>query len=260
MSAKNLVLALGVGFFLNSFSAFAFPAPGNYDSYVLAISYQNDFCVAKPEKPECRAGGGHFGMALHGLWPNQVNDFDHGYQYCSLVDADQVGSDWCAAALDISGAMGAAVRDQLARVMPGTRSCLYNHEWYAHGTCAGGSVATYFSQASTLAARFIALPNFKALISNAAGKAVTRELLMSTLAQDLGPGSVNAAVFLCRKDTRSRRAFFAEVDLTLDRGRVMQFPEPGSLGRSSPVQGANGKPKPDMGTCPANGIIITPPR
>jgi ribonuclease T2 len=160
------------------------PAPGNFDSYVLAMSDENDFCAANPNKQECLSGAGALGMRLHGLWPDQSNDPQNKYQYCSAVTASQVSANWCAANIDIGPSMDATILQQLTVVMPGVDSCLENHEWYAHGTCSGMQPNDYFTAATTMANSFLQLPNFQAFISQNSGQTVSKQQILAALEQD----------------------------------------------------------------------------
>lgn len=68
--------------------------PGVFDNYVLAMSYGNDFCVSKPNIPECQDDTEKdAGMVLHGLWPNRHNDPKHEYGCCGKVSASDLGND-----------------------------------------------------------------------------------------------------------------------------------------------------------------------
>ncbi len=236
------------------------PTAGDFDEYVFAMSDENDFCSANPNKTECepRAIGGSFGMALHGLWPDQSTDSKNTYQYCSPVTAKELGQDWCGTNLDIGAGLDPSVLQALTNVMPGTLSCLYNHEWYAHGTCSGLSPDDYFAMATHLATTFRAMPNFQGFITESAGQTVSKQQIMNALTLDLGAGAPTAAVFLCRKDT-DNAYHFQEVDITLNLSNMMQFPDPSSLGQSKQSMAADGTLGADLGSCPTNGIIITPP-
>ena len=224
--------------------AMAAPAPGDFDSYVLAMSDENDFCAANPNKQECQAGAGALGMRLHGLWPDQHNDLQNRYQYCSSVTASQVSANWCASDIDISSSMDQQVLANLTTVMPGVDSCLENHEWYAHGTCSGMQPNDYFTLATSLADAFIQLPNFAAFISQNAGQAVSKQQIMSALAQDFGSQIESAALLLCRND--QGQAHFQEVDIDLNAQNLTSFPSASSLGTAKTA-----------GNCPDDGIVLT---
>lgn len=93
--------------------------PGNFDYYVLALSWSPEFCHNHAEKVECR--GGHYGFIVHGLWPQ----FAHGYpENCS----DQTSIVSLPESVD---------------VMPDPE--LIRHEWKTHGTCSGLEPGAYFN-------------------------------------------------------------------------------------------------------------------
>lgn len=93
--------------------------PGNFDYYVLALSWSPEFCYNHADKPECRSG--HYGFIVHGLWPQ----FAHGYpENCSSQISD------------------ASLPDMPGDIMPDPD--LIRHEWETHGTCSGLEPAAYF--------------------------------------------------------------------------------------------------------------------
>lgn len=92
--------------------------PGEFDYYLLTLSWSPEFCYSHPDKPECQSG--HRGFVLHGLWP-QYND---GYpEHCS-------------------NAPGLSNPGEMADLMPD--SGLVAHEWSTHGTCSGLDAESYF--------------------------------------------------------------------------------------------------------------------
>jgi ribonuclease T2 len=224
------------------------PEAGIFDAYVLGMSYENDFCVSHPDKKECKNGhAASFGMALHGLWPNRDNDPRHTYQYCGNVTERQLGKNWCAPKYDVRRDMTERTFAALADVMPGVESCLYNHEWYAHGTCSGVSPEEYFDQSQELAKKFIALPRFNGLLKSRAGQAVSYAELLGALSADLGADAASSMLINCRRAGKVPVSYLSEVLVTLDRRRFMEFPAPTSLGKNAlPV-----------GNCPAEGIQIS---
>jgi ribonuclease T2 len=130
-SAKPLALAAAI----LALVAAAGPAPGErrgtpgeFDFYVLALSWSPSFCAAAAERspdrvPQQQCGGRPFSFVVHGLWPQ----FERGFpQHCQdpppPLDPDIVSS-----VLDLMPARG-----------------LVNHEWETHGTCSGLSARDYF--------------------------------------------------------------------------------------------------------------------
>src|ERR1700678_3970154 len=45
--------------------------PGQFDYYLLTMSWAPEFCHSHGDSPECT--GQHFGFVVHGLWPQYTN-------------------------------------------------------------------------------------------------------------------------------------------------------------------------------------------
>jgi ribonuclease T2 len=100
--------------------------PGQFDYYLLSLSWSPDYCSGHPNDTQ-QCGAQRFGFVLHGLWPQ----FNSGYpQNCS------------------NDAMPAAVRQQYAGLYPSDK--LMDHEWPKHGTCSGLSAADYLALSKKL--------------------------------------------------------------------------------------------------------------
>jgi ribonuclease T2 len=99
-------------------------APGNFDFYVLALSWSPGFCDtggAGKAYTQC-AGGAHLGFVVHGLWPQ----YQRGYP----ADCGGIGSP---SQLALQTVRGLYPDQGLARF-----------EWRKHGTCSGKSPTDYF--------------------------------------------------------------------------------------------------------------------
>jgi ribonuclease T2 len=95
-------------------------APGQFDFYLLNLSWSPEFCATHGDSPEC---GRNLGFVVHGLWPqNASGDYP---QHCS----DAPGPTNPQADTDI---------------MP--TASLVEHEWQTHGTCSGLSANDYFAE------------------------------------------------------------------------------------------------------------------
>jgi ribonuclease T2 len=93
--------------------------PGEFDYYLLTLSWSPEFCYSHADKPECQSG--HHGFVVHGLWPQ---DAPQGYpENCST-------------------APGLANPAEMADLMPDAG--LVAHEWSTHGTCSGLDAENYF--------------------------------------------------------------------------------------------------------------------
>jgi len=103
-------------------------APGEFDFYVLSLSWSPSYCEASAERGSRRSadlqcGGRPFAFVVHGLWPQYERGFP---EYCK-VPAPRLNRAIVGAMLDL---------------MPSPR--LVYHEWDKHGTCSGLSASAYF--------------------------------------------------------------------------------------------------------------------
>jgi ribonuclease T2 len=99
---------------------------GEFDYYVLALSWSPSFCEATAErgresKEQC--GPRPFSFVVHGLWPQYEKGFP---EYCQ-VPAPRLNGGIVSSMLDL---------------MPSPR--LVFHEWDKHGTCSGLNPRAYF--------------------------------------------------------------------------------------------------------------------
>ena len=103
---------------------------GNFDFYVLTLSWSPSFCEAAAERAGDRntvhreqCGDRPFSFVVHGLWPQ----YDRGFpEYCQ-VPAPRLNRNIVSSMLDL---------------MPSPR--LIFHEWDRHGTCSGLNARAYF--------------------------------------------------------------------------------------------------------------------
>jgi ribonuclease T2 len=101
------------------------PVPGQFDYYVLALSWSPSYCVGEAgqnDDQQC-APGRRFAFVVHGLWPQYAKGWP---EYCKTRES------WIPQDL-IDGVMDA---------MPSKK--LIIHEWKKHGSCSGLSQAEYF--------------------------------------------------------------------------------------------------------------------
>ncbi len=124
---------------------FADHAPGQFDYYVLALSWSSGWCKTTGDArhdAQCAPGKGYT-FTLHGLWPQDERDYP---QDCPPTQRDP------------SRAQTAAMADIMAS--PG----LAWHEWQKHGRCTGLPAQTYFETARR-AYRSITIPPILARIT-----------------------------------------------------------------------------------------------
>lgn len=99
-------------------------APGQFDYYVLALSWSPSFCEAAGERaPRQQCGARAYSFVVHGLWPQ----YDKGFPEFCQVPAPRLDRGIVSSMLDL---------------MPAPR--LVFHEWDRHGTCSGLSARAYF--------------------------------------------------------------------------------------------------------------------
>jgi ribonuclease T2 len=104
----------------------AFPAraqapgkPGQFDFYLLTLSWSPEFCHGHPQDSQCSE---HKGFLVHGLWPQYNNG-----QYPANCVTEQPPP------TDISPVSGIMPQEIIA------------HEWQKHGTCSGLSGDDYLA-------------------------------------------------------------------------------------------------------------------
>jgi ribonuclease T2 len=102
--------------------------PGQFDFYVLSLSWSPSFCEAAEERspgraPQQQCGSRPFSFVVHGLWPQ----YDRGFPEFCQVPAPRLNRQIMTSMLDL---------------MPAPR--LIFNEWDKHGTCSGLGARGYF--------------------------------------------------------------------------------------------------------------------
>ena len=101
--------------------------PGQFDFYVLTLSWSPTFCEAASERGNTRnteqCGERPYAFVVHGLWPQHETSFP---SFCQ-VPAPRLDRNIVSSMLDL---------------MPAPR--LVFHEWDRHGTCTGLPARSYF--------------------------------------------------------------------------------------------------------------------
>lgn len=123
-------LALTLGLLLGAASASAQSGdrPGEFDFYVLALSWSPTYCAeagARADRVQC-GGPRPFGFVLHGLWPQHERGFPRA---CATAERGP----------------NRGLVDDMLDVMPSP--ALVRHQWRAHGTCSGLGPRGYFDLA-----------------------------------------------------------------------------------------------------------------
>ena len=103
--------------------------PGEFDFYVLSLSWSPSFCEAASERGNsgrsqaAQCGGRPFSFVVHGLWPQYERGFP---EYCQRP-ASRLARNIMTSMLDLMPAPG-----------------LIFNEWDKHGTCSGLGERAYF--------------------------------------------------------------------------------------------------------------------
>ncbi len=95
-------------------------APGQFDYYVLSLSWSPAFCIQQPDSAQC-TGPRRFAFVVHGLWPQNERGWP---QHCGDSPVPE------------------PVADGILDLMPARK--LIDHEWATHGTCSGLKPADFF--------------------------------------------------------------------------------------------------------------------
>lgn len=192
----------------------------NFDSHVLALSWQSTFCeLYGRRKAECRALSQtpessqwqHF--SLHGLWPNRQQCGTR-YGYCSTVK--QQPNDFCTYP---EFELKPSVRKNLEEVMPSARydTCLERHEWWKHGTCRNQDPNEYFLLATQLTQAVNASEWVQKFIHDNIGKKVSKSDLNQSFDTSFGQGAHTKISLECAKGLLSEiRINLPEVIKTSD--------------------------------------------
>jgi ribonuclease T2 len=102
--------------------------PGEFDFYVLALSWSPSFCEDAGERrpgrePEAQCRERPYAFVVHGLWPQ----YDKGFpEYCQVP----------------APRLSRAIVSSMLDLMPSPR--LIFHEWDRHGVCSGHNASRYF--------------------------------------------------------------------------------------------------------------------
>ena len=121
--------------------------PGDFDFYVLSLSWSPTYCQDRGRSDRIQCGGPRpFAFVVHGLWPQ--------YERGSPSNCD-VGP---------RSGIPRRLVDSMLDVMPSPS--LVRHEWRTHGSCSGLEPADYFDltrqahDAVRIPDQFVNLPDF----------------------------------------------------------------------------------------------------
>lgn len=130
---------------LGAVSASAQDRAGDFDFYVLSLSWSPSYCEAEGgDRDTLQCGGGQpFSFVVHGLWPQ----YERGYpEFCRPAYDDQPRRDDVDAILDVMPAPG-----------------LVRYQWRKHGSCSGLPAEDYLDLVRAAYARIVIPPALKSL-------------------------------------------------------------------------------------------------
>ena len=99
---------------------------GDFDFYVLSLSWSPTFCLTHPQDQQCTGKG--YGFVLHGLWPQ----YARGGWPASCLPQSRLSAE------DVAKGMSLFVTEKLLK-----------HEWVKHGTCSGVDASEYLDKTDT---------------------------------------------------------------------------------------------------------------
>ena len=164
---------------------------GNFDFYVLALSWSPGFCesdAGRKARDQCEPGRG-LGFTVHGLWPQ----FERGYP----TECGPSGRTPSRQAMD--EAKNLYPDEGLAR-----------YEWRKHGSCAGGSPADYFRDVRRARERVTIPDGFQSPSRDARMTPIAVERAFAAANPGLGPDMMS---IVCRRGMLQEVRICFEKDL-----------------------------------------------
>ena len=194
-------------------------APGpktTFGLYLLALTWEPQFCCDQPKKGQCEGMSASFGgdhLTLHGLWPNYTD-----------AESTQTGEEYPTFCGDYASCAtsNVAACDPDHSTIPGEMSTygpgyvtdsyfLADHEWPKHGSCTGLDSKTYFQAAIDALKGLPGDQGTPDLMRQNIGGSVSRTDLAAAF------GQADAVMFSCTADCTLKQV---EVCLGLDQNNV----------------------------------------
>lgn len=203
---------------------------GDFDTYVLALSWQTGFCQNMHERnrnepDECKVqheqADKRAFLTVHGLWaglPKSVAsrgvDAKRWMRYgCATRPVPNMtevrGSRKCSAP---ETGMSVEIASKLSAVMPGAggKSCLERYEYAKHGACFGFDPNAYFDTMVRLNTEFKD-SKFGEFLAQNYGKVVSRKAFNKALENSWGSDAVKAVKLTCNGNP----AYLTEMQISL---------------------------------------------
>lgn len=190
--------------------------PGDFDFYVLALSWSPGFCELDGDRSrnreQCAEGAG-LRFVVHGLWPQR----ERGYP----TECGPAGR--TPSRIALGQAEGLFPTEGLAR-----------YEWRKHGTCSGSSPSEYFADVRRAREKIVVPPALARADRDQRWTAIDIERAFADANPGLRPDMMSVA---CRRDllqevriclTKDLRGFRScpEVDRSACRAREIRVPAP----------------------------------
>lgn len=145
--------------------------PGEFDFYVLSLSWSPSFCederTASENRQQCGRGKS-FAFVVHGLWPQYTGgDWP---AFCRSNEPQRVPDDLARDTLDIMPSFG-----------------LIGHQWRKHGVCSGLSQDAYFALARKAREKVIIPPVLRKLNRKVSVAPLALEAAFSKFNKGLDP-------------------------------------------------------------------------
>lgn len=177
MFCSRLLVAFGISLLAYALASSSYAReirgsrPGEFDFYVLSLSWSPSFCedeqTASDNRQQCGSGKS-FAFVVHGLWP-QFNGGDWP-AYCRSNEPQRVPDDLARDTLDI---------------MPGYG--LIGHQWRKHGVCSGLDQRSYFDLARKAREKIVIPPVLRKLDRKVAVDPLALEAAFSKFNPGLDP-------------------------------------------------------------------------
>lgn len=212
----------------------------DFDTYVLALSWQPGFCLTKKNNPPHECQEPKIGedtlaaLTIHGLWPSlpaslEMSEGSWRSKGCSAVidpsmdrPYPSVKKNWCGAK---NVGMSDEFHQKLEEYMPGAsdQTCLHKYEYAKHGVCFNFPPEDYFGAMIRLNndIRHSAVGNF---MKEHYGKLVNTDEFMQVIADTYDDAAISAVQLSCNSNKRGKNTrFLTEIRLTL-RADAINYP------------------------------------
>ena len=232
---------------------------GDFDRYVLALSWQTGFCQSQHERDrrepdECRlqkevTNNVDF-LTVHVLWPGLPKSIASrgvderrwmrfGCATRPIPNLPEARASRKCSAPETGLSLETAAK--LSDVMPGAggRSCLERYEYAKHGACFGFDPDAYFGTMVRLN-KEIKASELGAFLSENYGKSVSRRAFDATIARRWGKEAVKAVKLNCHGNP----AYLTEIQFSLKASTI-----------NAPLSADSFAPQPHPGNCGKQFII-----